>query len=80
MKPMSAHSMQQTATDVAGPVIVTALGVSNNPAFFEITSFTQLVATTASIVGVIWGLINIGKFVHYAYRQYVPKHPPKKDA
>lgn len=76
---MATHNLQQTATDVVGPVVVTTLGVTNQPAFFEITSFTQLVATTASIVGVVWGLINIGKFTHYCYRHYFPKPTPKKD-
>jgi len=62
------NNVQQTVTDTAGPVVVTTLGITNNPSFWDINTFSELVATSASIVGIVWALINIGKFSVFAYK------------
>lgn len=68
----------QPVVDSAGPPILTTLGVTGNPVFFHFETFPQLVATIASIVGIVWGVINIGKFAHHFYQMRKEKRLSKK--
>lgn len=62
-------NIQQATSDLAAPAIVTGIGVSTNPEYFNFfnLAFDQQVAVTAAIVGTVWGVINIGKFFYQAF-------------
>ena len=53
---------QLTMTDIAGPTMTTGAGVT---AAASSLTLIQIIGLTASIVGIVWGTINIIKALYY---------------
>jgi len=69
-------NIQQATSDLAAPTIVAGIGLASDPQYFQFLhlTFEQQVAVVATVVGTVWGVINIGKFCYHAYlsiREYL---------
>lgn len=75
------NNLPQATTDLGAPTLLTGIGVSANPEYFNFfnLAFEQQVAVTATIVGTVWGVINIGKFCYQVFKHIHAYLKPAKN-